>query len=84
MHLTRDDRITIENNLNDNIPLKQIGRNINKQIRKFFPKGQSVDIYSKKDVIEKNLILLRTPIKSLDGNTPSDAFKAVYGEDLFY
>lgn len=30
MHLTRDDRITIENNLNNCIPLKQIGRNINK------------------------------------------------------
>lgn len=30
MHLTRDDRITIENNLNNNISLKQIGRNINK------------------------------------------------------
>ena len=30
MHLTQDDRITIENNLNNNISLKQIGRNINK------------------------------------------------------
>lgn len=30
MHLTRDNRYTIENNLNDNISLKQIGRNINK------------------------------------------------------
>lgn len=30
MHLTKDDRITIENNLNNNISLKQIGKNINK------------------------------------------------------
>ena len=30
MHLTKDDRYTIENNLNQNISLKQIGRNINK------------------------------------------------------
>lgn len=30
MHLTNDDRFTIENNLNINIPLKQIGKNINK------------------------------------------------------
>ena len=30
MHLTKDDRITIENNLNNNVPLKQIGRNLNK------------------------------------------------------
>ena len=58
--------------------------NINKQIRKFFPKGKSVDYLSKKDVLNKNLILLNTPIKSLDGNTPKDAFKFVYGEDLFF
>ena len=58
--------------------------NINKQIRKFFPKGKSLDIYSQKDIIEKNLILLRTPLKSLDGYTPEDAFKSVYGEDLYY
>lgn len=57
--------------------------NINKQIRKFFPKGKSVDCLSKKDVLKKNITLLDTPIKSLDGNTPKDAFKAVYGEDLF-
>lgn len=30
MHLTKDDRYTIENNLNISIPLKQIGKNINK------------------------------------------------------
>ena len=58
--------------------------NINKQIRKFFPKGKSVDNLSKKDVLNKNITLLNTPIKSLDGNTPNDAFKVVYGEDLFY
>lgn len=58
--------------------------NINKQIRKFFPKGKSVDYLSKEDVLCKNITLLNTPIKSLDGNTPIDAFKAVYEEDLFY
>ena len=58
--------------------------NINKQIRKFFPKGKSVDHLSKEDVLNKNITLLNTPLKSLDGNTPSDAFKVVYGEDLFY
>ena len=58
--------------------------NINKQIRKFFPRGKSVDNLSKKDVLNKNLILLNTPIKSLDGNTPKEAFKVVYGEDLFH
>ena len=58
--------------------------NINKQIRKFFPKGKSIDHLSKQDVLNKNLTLLDTPIKSLDGYTPKDAFKVVYGEDLFF
>ena len=56
--------------------------NINKQIRKFFPKGKSVDCYSKKDVKEKNIVLLKSPLRSLDGYTPEGAFKNVYGEDL--
>ena len=58
--------------------------NINKQLRKFFPKGKSIDNLSKKDIVRKNLTLLNTPIKSLDSYTPIDAFKAVYGEDLFF
>ena len=58
--------------------------NINKQLRKFFPKGSSVDKYSKNDMKQINKTLLNTPIKSLDGNTPEDAFKIVYGEDLYY
>ncbi len=49
--------------------------NINKQIRKFFPKGKSIDYLTKKDILNKNITLL---------NTPKDAFKSVYGEDLFY
>lgn len=57
--------------------------NINKQIRKFFPKGKSIDKYSKDDIKKHNITLLNTPIKSLDGNTPKDAFIAVYGEDLY-
>lgn len=58
--------------------------NINGQIRKFFPKGQSVDKYSKNDIKVINQTLLNIPIRSLDGNTPSDAFKVVYGEDIYY
>ena len=57
--------------------------NINKQIRKFFPKGKSVDNNTKETVKKHNITLLNTPTKSLDGYTPKDAFIAVYGEDLF-
>ena len=49
--------------------------NINKQLRKFFSKGKTIDNLSKKDIVKKNLTLLNTQI---------DAFKAVYGEELFY
>ena len=57
--------------------------NINKQIRKFFPKGKSIDKQTKETVKSNNIILLNTPIKSLDGNTPKEAFITVYGEDLY-
>jgi len=58
--------------------------NINKQIRKFFPKGKSVDNFSKEDIKKCNITLLQTPIKSLDGYTPEQTFKTIYGEDLYY
>ena len=57
--------------------------NINKQIRKFFPKGKSIDNHSRETIKKHNITLLNTPIKSLDGYTPKDAFIAVYGEDLY-
>ena len=57
--------------------------NINKQIRKFFPKGKSIDKHTNESVKNHNITLLNTPIKSLDGNTPKDAFITVYGEDLY-
>ncbi len=57
--------------------------NINKQLRKFFPKGKSIDNYSSKDIMEKNFTLLNTPLKSLDSYTPKQAFIKVFNEQLF-
>lgn len=57
--------------------------NINKQIRKFFPKGSTIDHLSKDQVKKHNITLLNTPIRSLDGFTPKDAFITLYGEDLY-
>ncbi len=56
--------------------------NINKQIRKFFPKGKSIDSNIKEFVKNNNITLLNTPIKSLDGK-PKDAFITVYDENLY-
>ena len=57
--------------------------NMNKQIRLFFPKGKSIDKYSKNDIKQINYILLNKPLKSLDSYTPKDAFFKVFDEDLF-
>lgn len=40
---------------------------MNGQIRKFFPKGQSVDKYTKNDIKQINKTFLNTTIHSLDG-----------------
>lgn len=58
--------------------------NINKQIRKFFPKGKTVEYHTNDSVKKHNITLINTPIKSLDSYTPRDAFITVYGEDLFF
>lgn len=57
--------------------------NMNKQIRKYFPKKSSIDKYTKKDIKEINITLNQIPIKSLDGNSPKEAFVAIYSEDLY-
>ena len=57
--------------------------NMNKQIRLFFPKGKSVDKYSKADIKTINRTILNKPLRSLDGNTPKDAFIKIFDEDIF-
>lgn len=58
--------------------------NINKQLRRFFPKKKSIDNFNKNKVKEINQILLNIPIKSLDGHNPKEAFIKVYKEDIYY
>lgn len=57
--------------------------NMNKQIRLFFPKGKTVDKYSKNDINNINKTILNKPLRSLDGNTPKEAFIKVFDEDIF-
>jgi transposase, IS30 family len=56
---------------------------MNKQLRKFFPKGKSIDHLSKEHVSEFNQIINRSRIASLSGATPNEAFVKLYGEELF-
>lgn len=57
--------------------------NMNKQLRLFFSKGQSIDKYTKNDIKTINNTILNKPLKSLDGNTPKDAFIKVFDEYIF-
>ena len=57
--------------------------NMNKQIRLFFPKGKTVNKYSKNDIKKINKTILNKPLRSLDGNTPKEAFIKVFDEDIF-
>ena len=57
--------------------------NINNQIRLFFQKGKTVDKYSKNDINNINKTILNKPLRSLDGNTPKEAFIKVFDEDIF-
>lgn len=57
--------------------------NMNKQIRLFFPKGKSVDKYSKDNIKTINKTILSKPLRSLDGNTPKEAFIKVFDQDIF-
>lgn len=57
--------------------------NMNKQIRLFFPKGKSIDKYSINDIKTINKTILNKPLRSLDGNTPKDAFIRVFDSDTF-
>jgi len=57
--------------------------NMNKQIRLFFPKGKSVDKYSKDDIKSINKTILSKPLRSLDSNTPKEAFIKVFDENIF-
>ena len=57
--------------------------NMNKQIRKFFPKGKSVDNFTQDQI---NLIaktINETPLHSLDGATPREAFSLIFGEETY-
>ena len=57
--------------------------NLNKQLRLFFPKGKTIDKYTKQDIKNINETLLNRPLKSLDSYTPKEAFINVFDEDLF-
>ena len=57
--------------------------NMNKQIRKFFPKGKSIDGFTIEEIKTINVTLITTPLFSLDGATPKEAFITLFGLETF-
>lgn len=56
--------------------------NINKQLRLYFPKGKSIDRFSRKDIQVINQALINRPLRSLDSYTPKEAFSKIFEEEL--
>lgn len=56
--------------------------NMNKQLRKYFPKKKSIQNVTRDDVKRIQQIINQTFIRSLDGATPEEAFIKIFGEDI--
>ena len=53
--------------------------NMNKQLRKYFPKGKSIDHYSQNEIVEINMFINNQKLHSLSGFSANEAFKKIYG-----
>ncbi|MEA5017963.1 MAG: hypothetical protein VB009_04515, partial [Erysipelotrichaceae bacterium] len=53
--------------------------NINKQLRQFFPKKQSVDSYTNEDMKVHMMNVNNLKVLSLSGFSPNEAFVKLYG-----
>lgn len=54
--------------------------NMNKQLRKYFPKGKSIDHYTQKHITEINMFINDQKLHSLSGYSSNDAFIKIFGE----
>ena len=57
--------------------------NMNKQLRIYFPKKESIDKYTKEDIKMINLRLNNRRLPSLSGSSAQEAFIRVYGLETF-
>jgi IS30 family transposase len=55
---------------------------MNKQLRKFFPKGKSIDHFTKEEVNDINRIINNSRVASLSGGSPNEAFTKLFGEKV--
>lgn len=57
--------------------------NMNKQLRKFYPKGSSINQYKQEDVWQVVKTINETCLLSLDGKTPKEAFITIFGSETY-
>lgn len=55
---------------------------MNKQLRKFFPKGKSIDSLSASDVRDVNRIINSSRVASLSGAAPNEVLSKLLGQDV--
>lgn len=55
---------------------------MNKQLRKYFPKGKTIDHHDAQSVKQIEYFINNQRIKSLAGATPSDAVEKIYGTEI--
>ncbi len=55
--------------------------NMNKQLRKYFPKGSSINHFTNEQIKEITMLILNTRVASLNETTPLEVFERVYGKD---
>ena len=58
--------------------------NMNKQLRKYFPKGKSVDYLTDEMVTVINETIISQKVMSLGGSSPKEVFESIYGSRLLY
>lgn len=57
--------------------------NMNKQLRKYFPKGKSIDACTQEEVTKIANKINESPLRSLDGFTAKDAFIKLFSEEIY-
>ena len=56
--------------------------NMNKQLRKYFPKGKSIDQYNQNKISSINEFINEQKLHSLSGFSPKEAFIKIYGNKI--
>ena len=57
---------------------------MNKQLRKYFPKGKSVDYLTDEEITVTNNMIISQRVASLGGISPKEVFESIYGSKLLY